>query len=42
MSCETGGIQKEPNDSWFFTDEQGKCIVLSPPNYVIECEDCKE
>lgn len=40
MSCETGGIQKEPNNSFFFTDEQRKCIVLSPPNYVIECEDC--
>lgn len=26
MSCETGGIQKEPNDSFFFTEEQVKAI----------------
>jgi hypothetical protein len=26
MSCETGGIQKEPNDSWFFTEEQVKAL----------------
>lgn len=26
MSCETGGIQKEPNDSYFFTEEQGKVL----------------
>lgn len=26
MSCETGGIQKGPNDSYFFTDEQVKAI----------------
>lgn len=26
MSCETGGIQKEPNDSFFFTEEfKGFC-----------------
>ena len=26
MSCETGGIQKEPNDSFFFTEDQVKAI----------------
>lgn len=26
MSCETGGIQKEPNYSFFFTEEQVKAI----------------
>jgi hypothetical protein len=26
MSCETGGIQKEPNDSFFFTEKQVKAI----------------
>lgn len=26
MSCETGGIQKEPNNSFFFTEEQVKAI----------------
>lgn len=26
MSCETGGIQKEPNDSFFFTEEQWKAL----------------
>lgn len=26
MSCETGGIQKEPNDSRFFTEEQVKAL----------------
>lgn len=27
MSCETGGIQKEPNDSCFFTEGQGKALI---------------
>ena len=26
MSCETGGIQKQPNDSCFFTEEQVKAF----------------
>lgn len=26
MSCETGGIQKGPSDSFFFTEEQVKAI----------------
>lgn len=26
MSCETGGIQKEPKDSFFFTEEQVKAL----------------
>ena len=26
MSCETGGIQKQLNDSYFFTDEQVKAL----------------